>query len=347
MAPSGDERRPQTHGDALIKLLPAGLHAILGDSAGGIFTRVFYARDRLLIDQDVLSVGPTPACSDLDAWIKLRHDYWCSFLPGLASEHVHSSFNLVDNADRLVDAERIHIWTATGVSEQFFVAFVVHLVRLVGGDAERIAMVQFENSASRRVLGLGELDEAQMRTHPEPVMMSVDVAQQYLNAWTALTSPDPALLAGFAREYPEANRWLKLATQLMTRRFPDKRNGLNYWDHALLSRVEKRGPGVSRIIGFTMTDTFEQGDLIGDWYLFGRMLKMADARNPKPLLTLSGDQMSLRSTEAVLTPFGEEVLKGAASNYPANPIEDWAAGVRLSSHEGKLWFNDGGKLIPG
>ena len=50
-------------------------------------------------------------------------------------------------------------------------------------------------------------------------------------------------------------------------------------------------------------------------------------------------------TEAVLTPFGIEVLKGTTSNYPANPIEDWAAGVKLSSEQGALWFNDGGKLI--
>ena len=40
-----------------------------------------------------------------------------------------------------------------------------------------------------------------------------------------------------------------------------------------------------------------------------------------------------------------DVLEGRASNYPANPIEDWAAGVRLSSRNGRLWFNDGGKLV--
>ncbi|HLA72065.1 MAG TPA: DUF1835 domain-containing protein [Steroidobacteraceae bacterium] len=331
----------------MIKLLPPGLHVILGDSAGGIFTRVFYARDRLLIDQDVLSCGPTPNGVDLAEWSKRRFEYWSSFVPGNAGEHVHSRFNLVDNAQRLADAECVNIWAATGVSEQLFIAFVVHLVKLVGGDTSRIALVECEMMNSRRIIGLGELNEAQMRAAPEPKPMRDDVAQQYLNAWAALTSPDPALLSGFAREHPEASRWLKLALQLMTRRFPDRRKGLSYWDHALLSRVEQRGPEVSRIIGYTMAETFEQGDLVGDWYLFGRLLRLANARNPSPLLTLSGDQMSIRNTEAALTPFGVEVLKCAASNYPANPIDDWAAGVRLSSEEGALWFNDGGKLIKG
>jgi hypothetical protein len=151
----------------------------------------------------------------------------------------------------------------------------------------------------------------------------------------------------FARDHADANNWLKLAMRLMTRRYPDKRTGLAYWDHALLSRVAARGPAVSHIIGYTMAETFEFGDLVGDWYLFGRMLKLASKHNPKPLLELSGDQMSIRNTEAKLTPFGLDVLKGGASNYPANPIDDWAAGVQLSSAEGKVWFNDGGRLVRG
>jgi hypothetical protein len=331
----------------VIKLLPPGLHIVLGDSAGGIFTRVFFARDRLLIDQDVLSCGPTPRCTDLAAWTKLRHDFWSSFVPGAVGEHVHSRFNLVDNAKRLAEAERTHIWAGTGVSEQLFIAFVVFLVKLVGGDPENIAVVQFETAGKKRVIGLGELDESQLREAPDPRAMSVDDSQVYLNAWDALTSPDPAVLAGFARENAEASRWLKLAMQLMTRRFPDRRSGLTHWDHALLSRVATRGPGVSQIIGFTMAETFDQGDLVGDWFLFGRLVKMAGEQNPQPLIRLSGDSLSIRSTEAELTPFGEEVLKGAASNFPANPIEDWAAGVKLSSSAGALWFNDGGRLVKG
>jgi uncharacterized protein DUF1835 len=334
-------------GIALIKLLPPGLHIVLGDSAGGIFTRVFFARDRLLIDHDVLSCGPTPPCTDLAAWRKLRADYWSSFVPGNVGEHVHSRFNLVDNAQRLVDAERIHIWAATGVSEQLFIAFVVHLTQLVGADLSKLAIVPFESVGKRRIKGLGELDEEQMRAHPEPLAIPVEISQQYLGAWSALTSPDPALLVGFPVQHSQASSWLKLSMRLMTRRYPDKRTGLSYWDHALLSRVKARGPEVSRIIGYTMAETFEFGDLVGDWYLFGRMLRLGSERNPQPLLTLSGELTSIRSAEAVLTPFGEEVLAGTASNYPANPIDDWAAGVRLSSEAGGLWFNDGGRLVRG
>jgi hypothetical protein len=54
----------------------------------------------------------------------------------------------------------------------------------------------------------------------------------------------------------------------------------------------------------------------------------------------------MREVQVALTPFGLEVLEGRASYYPANPIDDWASGVRLSSADGALWFNDRGRLIP-
>jgi hypothetical protein len=119
----------------------------------------------------VLSCGPTPDVSDLGVWGKQRFDYWSSFVPGGASEHVQSRFNLVDNAIRLADAECVNIWAATGVSEQLFIAFVVHLVKLIGGDLSRIALVECEMMNGRRIIGLGELNEAQMRAAPEPKPM--------------------------------------------------------------------------------------------------------------------------------------------------------------------------------
>jgi hypothetical protein len=258
---------------------------------------------------------------------------------------VHSRFNIIDNATRLKDAERVHIWVATGVSEQLFIAFAVQLMKLVGGDMERLALVPFEKVGAKRIVGLGELDESQLREHPEPQALTLDEVQHYLNAWAALTSPDPDDLVNFARDNAAANTWLRLAMRLMTRRYPDKRTGLTYWDHALLSRVQKFGPAVSHVIGYTMAETFQFGDVVGDWYLFGRVLRLGDKSIPQPLLELSGDRMSIRNTEATLTKFGEEVLAGRASSYPANPIDDWAAGVKLSSADGKLWFNDGGRLV--
>jgi len=327
-------------------LLP-GLHIVLGDSAAGTFQRVFGAGDRLLIDQDVLSCGPTPATYDLGAWQNVRERYWRNLIPGAADEHVHSPHNLVDNAQRLKEDGPIYIWAATSLSEQLFIAFVIHLADAVGADARRISLVQFEHLPGRdaRIMGIGELKDEQAADHPAPVALTDDALTDYRIAWAAMTSADPALLESFSRDRPNANRWLLETMPLMLRRFPDQVTGLSYWDHMLLTKVRDHAPNTARVIGSTMCDNFADADLTGDMYLFGRLFRLADERQPKPLITLVGDEPHMLKIRVWLTPFGEEVLAGAASNYPANPIDDWAAGVRLSSAEGVLWLRDGGKIV--
>jgi len=329
------------------KPLPPGLHIILGDSAAGTFVRVFDARDRLLIDQDVLSCGPTPKCDDRRAWSHARHEYWSALIPGAEPMHVQSPLNLDDNAERLRTADSICIWSATSLSEQLFVAHVVRLADCVGADPERISRVQFETVRSRttRVLGTGELNEEDMSNHPEPVPMSTNALDDYRAAWSALTSDDPAGFERFATERPAANTWLKTAMLLMLRRFPDARTGLPFWDSLLLRCVREHGPKAARIIGQAMTEAWTDGDLTGDLYLFGRLLRLGDERLPRPLVAFTGNRTRMRDLDVALTPFGEAVLDGAASNYLTNPIDEWAGGVRLSSADSALWFNDDGLLV--
>ena len=329
------------------KELPPGIHVILGDSAGGIFRRVFGGDDRLLIDQDVLCCGPVPATSDLVAWQNVRERYWRNLVPDLALTHVSSPSNLVVNAQRLKEAELVTLWAATSLSEQLFVAFTIYLADLVGVGDGRIAVVQFEHLPAReaRVMGLGELNEANLAAHPKPAPLSPEALTDYRAAWIALTSEDPALIETFKADRPNANRWLTEAMPLLLRRFPYKASGLNYWDRLLLEKVRAHAPRLVRVVGETMANDWQDPDMTGDWYLLGRLLRMADARLPKPLVVISGDSTDMSAMEVALTPFGEDVLGGSASNYPANPIDDWAGGVRISSVDNALWFNDGGRVV--
>jgi hypothetical protein len=198
--------------------------------------------------------------------------------------------------------------------------------------------VQFETLRNRnaRVLGTGELNEQHMSGHPEPAVVSAAAFQDYRAAWTALTSPDPALVERFSESHPNANEWLKRAMQLLLRRYPDMPSGVPWWDFTLLTGVRSHGPKAARVIGHTIGDFWDDADLVGDHYLFGRLLRLGDPQLPAPLLEISGDRANMRDVQVALTPFGLDVLEGRASNYPTNPIDDWAAGVKLSSADGVL-----------
>lgn len=326
---------------------PPGVHVILGDSAAGTFRRVFHPEGRLVIDRDVLSCGPTPVCNDVRAWREVRGKFWSSVVPGSAPDPESAGFGLLDESDRLRSADRITLWAATGVSEQLFIAHVIQHVEELGVDPAKIQLVQFETlpNHAARVVGTGELNEQRMSEHPAPAPISAATLGDYRAAWTALTSPDPAPMERFSETHASASEWLKRAMQLLLRRFPDKRSGLPWWDMKLLTEVRSRGPKAARVIGSTMINCWDDGDPVGDFYLFGRLLRMGDPHLPAPLLEISGDRANMRATEVALTAFGLEVLEGKTSSYPTNPIDDWASGVKLSSADGLLWFHDDGRLV--
>lgn len=328
--------------------LPPGLHLVLGDSAGDVFNRAFEAQGRLRVYEDVLCVGPTAACNNLAAWKAMRDEFWDGIVPGGIASHVSSPLNLIDDLECLRAAGQVTCWAATSVSEQLYVAHVIELMTLADADLARLSLVQFEAIPGRpraQILGTGELDERQMREHPRPRALTRDELSDYRAAWIAMTSPDPTLLERFPATHHNANPWLRRAMQLMRRRFPEKKSGLPYWDRVLLQLVREHGPNAARIVGHALTREWEDADLTGDWYLFGRLRRMSDPRLPSRLLDLTGDRDDMRSCEARLTPFGDDVLDGRASSFPTNPIEDWAAGVELSSSRGQLWFDDDGALV--
>jgi hypothetical protein len=86
-------------------------------------------------------------------------------------------------------------------------------------------------------------------------------------------------------------------------------------------------------------------DLVGDLYTFSRLVRMASPAASNPLVDLSGNRQQIGRTEVLLTEFGEEVLEGVKASWPANPIDDWAGGVHLSSADNHLWFEDDGRLV--
>ena len=322
------------------------LNLILGDSAGGTFRVTFARGEDLLVDPDVLSCGPTPRRSDLVAWRVLRSKYWMDLVPGIFENSETWTNDVLENVSRLSDADRITIWAATGLTEQLFIASVCNLISIANVPLDRVELVQFESIPNRRarVIGMGELNEAHLRNHPAAMPLAQGAFANYLAAWDALTSPDPRAVEGFAENYASAGEWLKDAMRLMLRRFPEVRTGLPHWDFRLLAHVREHGPSAARVIGYTMTENWNDADLVGDCYLFGRLLRMGAENLPMPLLELKGEKSSMRMTEVQLTPFGLDVLEGRASNFPANPVEEWVAGVQLSSSRGPLWFRDGDRL---
>ena len=67
-----------------------------------------------------------------------------------------ADLGLLGGRERLRKAEQITIWAASGLSEQLFIAHVIHRAEEWGVDATKIRLVQFETLRNRAAHVLGE-----------------------------------------------------------------------------------------------------------------------------------------------------------------------------------------------
>jgi hypothetical protein len=325
------------------------LHIVNGDRAAGSFLHTFGATDRLLIHRDVLSCGPLPRCTTVAAWQRVRLDFWRHALAYLRTfDFEPSPIDLLKNAQRLHELGTLPcVWAATGNSDQLLISLVLHLVATSGGDVTDVHVVLFDKhpASGQRVQGTGELSRDAMREHPAPRRLAPAELAAYRDAWVAVTAPDPAAMTSFTARHGQAPWYLKDAVSKVARRFPDRASGLNYWDRHLLQGVLSKGPRAAAIVAHTVDAMTEDGDLVGDLYTFSRLLDMSSSALPQPLMQINGSRQQIERAEVTLTEFGAQVASGAASSFPANPIDDWAGGVHLSSANANLWFEKNGAIV--
>lgn len=327
--------------------LSQALHVIGSDSAAGsLKVALHLSRDQVLINEDPISCGPAPATDDLDLWRSTRE----RFLRNLYVDWLDFSFDayadngLLMNAERLGQSAPVVVWAARGLPEQLLLAWVVFLFDRLGFDVSRLRAIQFENlRPGQRVLTMGELSPENIQKHcPEPRHLNSDQVKELRRAWKVYTSSDPAALP---RYVAETNRLplLHQAVRQLVYRYPDLQSGASVWDERLLHYTLQKGPMAARVIGYTMGYN-ETPDVVGDCYLFRRLIALASADLRSPLVSIIGSTRTMRECQVKLTAFGQKVLAGEANHVQENGIDDWVGGVHLST-EGPIAFRKGDSLI--
>lgn len=327
---------------------PGPLNIVNGDLAAGTFLHTFGPSDRLLIHRDVLSCGPLPRLLKVSDWQRVRQQFWRTTLSFLRNFDLEPSpIDLLKNAARVRDDGVPCLWIGTGNSDQLLVSFVMHLLTTTGGDVNGLQVVQFEKNerSEQAVHGIGELPKELLRDHPAPRRLALFELAAYRDAWLAVTAPEPSAIENFAARHPDAPPFLVEAVRKVMRRYPDRASGLNHWDRKLIENVRAHGPKASDVLGATVAAMTADNDLVGDLFTFSRLVRMAAPAAAEPLVHISGNRQQVGRTEVMLTPFGEAVLAGTNSAWPANPIDDWAGGVHLSSAKDNLWFAEDGRLV--
>ena len=324
--------------------LDQALHIVGGDSAAGsLRVALRPGRDRVLINEDMLSCGPAPATADLGVWRSAREEYMRDIYgeSPVFSFGGYAASGLLMNAERLAQERAVAVWVGLGLPEQLLLAWVVFLFDRLELDLSKLAVIQFETlRPAQDVLSLGELSPDDIRNYrPAPKQLSPEEAEDLRRLWRVYTSDDPAALSRYvagSSVMPIAHR----AVRELLYRYPDVRSGLGVWDERLLRHALDKGPTALRVIGYTLGT--QSLDRQGDMHLFRRLVGMAAVRSP--LISLAGSRESMRGCEVRLTSFGHDVLAGNANTVHESGIDEWIGGVHLGS-ESNVTFRSGDSPI--
>jgi hypothetical protein len=322
--------------------LNQSLHVVSGYSAAGLLRQALrFDRDRILVTEDPLSIGLAPATDDLELWRSTREP----FLKSLhnSNDPPPEEYNPKGlNTDLLSRERSIVVWAGIGLPEQLLLARVVVLFEQLALDPSRLSVVQFEASTRwHPVRAILTLNPEELREHPEPRTLLPAELQELGRAWHAYTSDKPADLAEYVAT-PGPMPILHRAMRCLIQRYPDHQSGTSSWDERLLHYTMERGPKAARVLAHTMTHD-DDPDLVGDAYLFHRLMRLADPNLASPLVSVEGSKRTLRECRVTLTPFGQKVLAGDASQVRENGIDDWIGGVHLTS-AGPVTFREGDTL---
>jgi hypothetical protein len=285
---------------------------------------------------DDFSVGPLRSLSDVGEWWAMRRSFWASTLTEQDESPRRWAFLYNDRA--LAEAERIVVWAADGLADQLALLWWPRYLHACGVDPDLLRLAWIPRTrwppypGSHHMRGAG------------PARWPRDAEVRCLaEVWDAVTASDPERLNELLeRENPLLPR-LTHALKDLVSRYPSASSGLTVHDEVLLATVQRRGPRVASVIAYTLAALDRLGDRVGDWVLFDRLRNLGTG--PRPAVVVVGGN-EIRDTEARLTEDGEQFLAGKRSWVELNGVNEWVAGVHLDSSSNRVWYREGGRVVP-
>lgn len=237
--------------------------------------------------------------------------------------------------------ERVVLWFEHDVTDQ------LSLIHLLGHYARhrrppRLELVNIGDfPGARRFTGLGELP-------PEALRMlwtarkAISAAQLRLgrDAWSALTNPDPRLLAAIMRSNTPALPLLAPALYRHLRELPSILNGLSLTEELALTLMAEPLPRWGGTVNLANIYSAIHSDLDplpgqGDLHVRDRVFNMqgASARVfERGSASQSDGKLRSRWADILrITDLGRAVLKGDADFMSLTPPGRWVGGVRIGA----------------
>jgi hypothetical protein len=324
----------------LVKVLNMVADASAGGSVRQVLAREGDPAAAILSCYDDFTFGPLRNVSPPEKLIRLRHRHWLA-LPGFDPVEATATARAplsADLRDSITCAERIDVFLGGTGREQLFLLALSHMLDACNFDPGAVRVFQYPREEPWRSLGGYSLDEVANR--PRPITLTSALMARLETLWAAVCDSTPHALFALRAlgpsmpEFPFVHR----ALDDLARSYPKAKNGLNEADERLLGAAKLTWTKAAMIVAKSMSRTNERS--FGDGILFGRLLELANASNPSPVVELQGAGRNMRRCEFRLTDFGAACRSGHANLVATNGIDRWVGGVHLHSGSQRVWYRD-------
>lgn len=229
--------------------------------------------------------------------------------------------------------DRVVVWSEFDCYDQLV------LVRLLGHYATHVRPKRLELinvgdfPGAVRFIGLGQLPPEGLRIlWATRRLATPDILQLGVNAWRALTSPDPSELAAIMRSGTPSLPLLAAALHRHLRELPSRQNGLSLTEEMTLRLLAEGEISLNRLF---VRLTYERDPLPGqgDLQIRDRVLNMEGARervyHRRAGVGRNGEVRPPWTDLLTITDIGAMVLQGELDYLSLGPPTRWVGGVQV------------------
>lgn len=327
--------------------LKPGYHLFItnGDSAGELLRKSF-GETEVLPWRDVLHDGPVPMTDTLEELSEVRADFLAERNWG-DPDVLRENFRARDRGLAHHEAfESVTLWFEHDLYDQLQLIQILSWVSENPRSGGALALVQSDDFLGTQTSE--QLVELAGRAKP------VEEAQLQLadTAWRAFRQPTPEAWAELLQSDLKPLPYLEPSVRRMLQELPNATSGLSRTQHQILLAINE-GVQVPRRL-FGAVEKLEEAAFMGDWSFWSWLDGLAagdgaliDGLAGRFAPDMSQEEFSTYVDSSLrLTPFGLQVLAGAADYASAAQIDRWMGGTHITNETLWRWNDRASELVP-
>jgi hypothetical protein len=312
------------------------LHVTNGDCAADVL-RTFLT-DPVAIQADVLHEGPAPAVND-DAWLEVRARFlaWDGRNYSRIRNGLAASDQMLDQDGQF---ERVVLWFEHDLFDQLQIVRTLSRLGRRKDAPNRTSLICIDRFPGvEPFYGLGQLNAQQLSSlenTAQPVTPNqFEIASQ---VWNAFRASNPSELNRLWHTDAGAFGALPFLHQAIGRflaEYPSTKNGLSTTCSGAIEELAASPLDAGEL--FRRVQSRERRPFMGDSSFFGRLHRLATARQPLITIEPSANNGDLRGRVVALTSNGRAALNGELDAVAQNGIDEWRGGVHLQGSAQSPW----------